>query len=133
MRSAVSRLVAATLAVALLAVAATAWMASRETARELRGAVERDLQIEDAVYEELSFYALTNGSWEGVADSVAELAAEFDERIALTTVDGEVIADSAAGDGVPLPDAPAGYIAPDSPAIRLESPDTVLELSLIHI
>jgi two-component system sensor histidine kinase BaeS len=93
----------------------------------VRAAVERDLEVEDAVYEELSFYALTNGSWDGVADTVSRLAEDHDERIALTTVDGEVIADSEGGSGAALPDAPVGYIAPDSPVIRLESPDTALE------
>jgi two-component system sensor histidine kinase BaeS len=129
MRSVVARLVVATLTVALLAVAATAWVASRETAREVRSAVERDLEVEDAVYEELSFYALTNGSWEGVATTVSELSADYDQRIALTTVDGEVIADSADlhGSPAPLPDAPVGYIAPDSPVISFDSPATVLD------
>jgi two-component system sensor histidine kinase BaeS len=105
-------------------VAATAWVASREAAREVRAAVESDLEVEGAVYEELSFYALTNGSWQGVEASVASLADQYDERIALTTVDGEVIADSA--EGAMLPDAPVGYIAPDSPVIRFE-PDGALE------
>jgi two-component system sensor histidine kinase BaeS len=124
MRSVVARLVAATLAVALLAVAAAAWVASREAAREVRTAVERDLELEEAVYGELSFFALTNGSWDGVAATVSDLAAEHGERIALTTVDGDLIADSV--EGAALPDAPVGYIAPDSPVIRFE-PDTALD------
>jgi len=129
MRSVVTRMLLITLVIALAAVAATAWLTNRETSRSVRDAVEADLEVEDAVYEALSFYALRTGTWDGVDDEVAELARRYDERIALTTLDGELIADSASShDGPsPLPDTPVGYIAPDSPVIRLDPTDIAFE------
>lgn len=129
MRSVVTRMLLVTLAIALSAVAATAWVANRETSRQMRDAVERDAETESAVYEELSFYALASGSWEGVEGTVVALSRRYDERIALTTLDGATIADSAAlvGDPAPLPDTPVGYISPDSPVISLDAPEVSIE------
>jgi two-component system sensor histidine kinase BaeS len=129
MRSVVVRMLWLTLAVAFVAVAATAWVANRETSRQVRSAVEADVETEEAIYEALSFYALANGSWEGVGEEVDSLARVYDERIALTTIDGDLIADSAGRDGEPaqLPDAPVRYIAPDSPVISFDAPVVPIE------
>ena len=122
MRSLRTRLLAASLLVALTAVAVTAWAVNRATSSQVREAVAQDFENEELIYEELSFYAFANGSWDGVGELVGDLAGVFDERVALTTVDGILIADSAADTA--LPDLPARFIDPDSPVISFDSPPT---------
>ena len=120
MRSLRTRLLAASLLVALTAVAVTAWAVNRATSSQVREAVEQDFENEELIYEELSFYAFAEGSWDGVDELVGDLAEVYDERIALTTVDGALITDSAAD--AALPDLPARFIDPDSPVISFDSP-----------
>ncbi|NQV07714.1 HAMP domain-containing protein [bacterium] len=114
-----TRLVLTSLLVALIAVVATAFVVNRETVRQADAAVERDAVTEQIIYEQLSFHALTNQSWDDVESVVSELSDLYGERIALTTLDGEPIADSADRDAG-LPDAPAGIIDPGSPVIEFD-------------
>jgi len=120
MRSLRTRLLAASLLVALTAVAVTAWAVNRTTSSQVREAVEQELQNEESIYEELSFFAFTNGSWDGVDALIGELADVFDQRVALTTMDGALIADSESD--AALPDLPARFIDPDSPVISFDEP-----------
>jgi two-component system sensor histidine kinase BaeS len=115
--------------IALAAVAVTAFVASRTATAEVTGAVERDIEDEEAIYEALSAFAVVKGSWDGVEELVGRLAVEYDERVALTTVDGDLIVDSAELAGVPepLPDSPVGFIDPVSPVISFEEPFGGLE------
>jgi two-component system sensor histidine kinase BaeS len=122
MRSIRSRLLVVVLLVAVVAVLLTAWAVNRTTSSSVRGAVEADFEVEEAIYEELSFFAFIEGSWEDVGDVVDGLAEEFHERIALTTVEGVLIADSADGEDLGLPDEPARYIDPGSPVISFDEP-----------
>src|SRR5262245_825005 len=132
------RLLVVSLAVAALAVAATAWLITRDTTNTLRNDIERSLELDNHVYEELLAFARTHATWDGVDAVVAGLAADTGERIALTTPDGVVLADSALSeeDRPALPAAPAAVVDPlaagngqvsdpattDSPDL---SPDTV--------
>lgn len=128
MRSLRARLVLVSLLVAVTAVAVTAWAVNRTTSNEVRGAVARDVEAEEAIYEELSFHAFSAGSWDDVDGLVRSLAVRFDERVALTTVEGVLIADSALlmGDDLPLPGIPARFIDPASPVIQFDEPPEAL-------
>ena len=108
------RLLAVSLAVAALAVAATAWLITRDTTNTLRNDIERSLDRDNHVYEELLAFAQTHPTWDGVDAVVAGLAAGTGERIALTTPDGAVLADSAVSEDDPpaLPAAPAAVVDP---------------------
>ena len=128
MRSLRSRLLAVVLGVALAAVAVTAFVVNRTTSSAVRDAVAAGIEAERTIYEALSFYALTNGTWQGVDSLVVKLAVDYDQRVALTDVDGRLIVDSAALTGstpVPLPRTPVAFIEPVSPVISFEkrSPD----------
>jgi len=115
-----TRLLAASLLVALTAVAVTAWAVNRTTSSQVREAVERELENEESIYEELSFFAFARGSWDGVDELIWELSDAFDQRVALTTMDGALIADSESA--AALPDLPARFIDPDSPVISFDEP-----------
>jgi two-component system sensor histidine kinase BaeS len=109
------RLLAASLAVAALAVAATAWLITRDTTNTLRSDIKRSLERDNQIHQELLAFAQTHATWDGVAAVVAGLAAETGERIALTTPDGTILADSAAardGDPPALPASPAAVVDP---------------------
>ncbi len=95
------RLLGLSLAVAVFAIAATAWLTTRDTGERFRGEFARTLEADTVAYQLLTDYALNNDSWEGVGPLVAELAAGSGRRIALTTRDGEVLADSAATSELP--------------------------------
>ncbi|NDL58028.1 sensor histidine kinase [Phytoactinopolyspora mesophila] len=97
------RLLGLSLAVAVFAIAATAWLTSRDTSERFRGEFERTLEADTFIYQGLSEYASRNDSWDGVDTVVAELAERTGRRVALTTLDGDVLADSAAISGQPAP------------------------------
>jgi two-component system sensor histidine kinase BaeS len=109
------RLVVVSLAVAAVAVGATAWLITRDTTNSLRSDIERSLERDNHIHEQLVAFAQTHATWDGVDAVVAGLAAETGQRIALTTPAGTVLADSAAGgEGDPpeLPSAPAAVVDP---------------------
>ncbi|MEM8925747.1 MAG: ATP-binding protein [Actinomycetota bacterium] len=100
------RLALTGIAVALLAVGVTAYVVQRLTVERAEAALDLDLELQLQVRDELAFYGLYNRSWEGVEQEVAFLARTSGERIALATLDGEILADSAElldGTSAPLP------------------------------
>lgn len=105
------RLLGLSLAVAVLAVAATAFLAAYGTGSRLREELAADtslLETDSAIRAELVAYANEHRDWAGVGEVVRELAGRTGRRVALTTPDGAPIADSAArGD---LPAVPAARI-----------------------
>ncbi|NED98768.1 sensor histidine kinase [Phytoactinopolyspora halotolerans] len=112
-RSLFLRLLGLSLAVAVFAIGATAWLTTRETSERFRGEFERTLEADTFLYLQLASYASAHDSWDDVEQTVAELAERTGRRVALTTMDGDVVADSAgaAGDGAPpLPSAPTAEI-----------------------
>lgn len=112
------RLLGLFLGVAVFSIAATAWIATQSTSDRLRNEVERTLESDTYVYQELLFYASSHDSWDDVAPVVRELAESVGNRVAVTTPDGEVLADSAdhAGDaGEPLPGTPTADLDPLAP------------------
>src|ERR1700754_4758203 len=112
------RLIALSLGVAVMAIAATAWITTQSTSERLRGTFERTLEGDSFVYGQLIAYGQENESWDGVGALVDELAARIGNRVALTEPDGTVLADSAAADGETpaLPSTPTAEVDPMTPA-----------------
>lgn len=126
-RSLLVRLLALSLAVAACAIGATAWLTGRDTSQQLRGEFERTLEGDGTIYQELLGFANGQPTWDGVGPLVADLAAKTGQRIALTTPDGQLLADSAARPGErrpPLPRTPAAVVDPFAPALNLLPADT---------
>ncbi|WP_330284733.1 sensor histidine kinase [Streptomyces sp. NBC_00588] len=97
------RLLIASALIAVCSVAATAWLAVETTTRALREEQGQDLADDMKILAELSGYAATHPRWNGVQSVVRHLAAQTGRRIALTTADRTLIADSAAkGTALPL-------------------------------
>ncbi|MFF4505348.1 sensor histidine kinase [Streptomyces sp. NPDC001401] len=97
------RLLIASVVIAVCSVAATAWLAVETTTRALREEQGQDLADDMKILAELSGYAATHPDWKGVEATVRTLAATSGRRIALTTADRTLIADSARkGTALPL-------------------------------
>jgi two-component system sensor histidine kinase BaeS len=120
-RSLLVRLLALSLAVAACAVGATAWLTGRNTSRQLQGELERTLEGDAAIYQALLGFADGQPTWDGVDKLVDQLAIKTGQRIALTTLDGHLLADSAGTDPdhPRLPRTPAAVVDPFSPALNL--------------
>lgn len=89
-----SRLTAIGVAVVLVAVVVTAISVRQLTESDIRGAIERDLDDEFLIRDEIAFHGLVNGGWDDIDETVIDLALTFDERIAVASLGGEVLADS---------------------------------------
>ncbi|MFI1534634.1 sensor histidine kinase [Streptomyces anandii] len=105
------RLLIASALIAVCSVAATAWLAVETTTRALREEQGQDLADDMDILAELSGYAATHRDWKGVQDLVGALAARTGRRIALTTTDRVLVADSAPH-GSPLPPGAAATVDP---------------------
>ncbi|WP_328869079.1 HAMP domain-containing histidine kinase [Streptomyces sp. NBC_00287] len=105
------RLLIASVLIAVCSVAATAWLAVETTTRALREEQGQVLADDMDVLDRLSGYAATHPDWQGVEDTLRELSDRIGRRIALTTADRKVIADSAAP-GTPLPPRAAATVDP---------------------
>lgn len=105
------RLLLASALIALGSVAATAWIAAATTTKALKEEQGQDLAADNRILAELSGYAATHPDWKGVRTAVRDLAATTGRRIALTTTDRALIADSAPR-GTSLPPRPAAAVDP---------------------
>ncbi|MGW0770482.1 sensor histidine kinase [Streptomyces sp. NPDC002676] len=97
--------------IAVCSVAATAWLAVTTTTSALKEEQGQDLAADNRILARLSGYAATHADWAGVRRTVRALAAETGRRIALTTADRTLVADSAPP-GTPLPPRPAATVDP---------------------
>lgn len=97
--------------IAVCSVAATAWLAVATTTQALREEQGQALADDMDVLAELSGYAATHPDWSGVTATVRELSAKTGRRIALTTPDRRVVADSAPR-GTALPPSAAAAVDP---------------------
>jgi two-component system sensor histidine kinase BaeS len=114
-RSVLVRFLGLSLAVALGAVIATALIATYSTSEKLQGEIDANtgqLQVDGEIYGQLSKYAADHPTWSGVDKLVHELGDKLGRRVAVTTDDGSVIADSARmlGAAPALPSVPAATI-----------------------
>ncbi|MEV0585052.1 ATP-binding protein [Nonomuraea sp. NPDC050310] len=111
MRSLFVRLLTSSAVVAVCSISATAWLAASSTS----GAIEREqgqtLASDAQINNALLGYAARHPDWSGVAATVRDLAARHSRRVALTTEQGTVIADSAAAD-TPLPSRVSAVVDP---------------------
>ncbi|MEU2426581.1 HAMP domain-containing sensor histidine kinase [Streptomyces sp. NPDC007851] len=105
------RLLFASVLIALCSVAATAWLAVTTTTSALEEEQGQDLAADNKILAQLSGYAADHPDWTGVGPTVRSLAAKTGRRIALTTADRTLIADSAPHD-TPLPPRPAAAVDP---------------------
>ncbi|MCE0535518.1 HAMP domain-containing histidine kinase [Kineosporia rhizophila] len=96
-----TRLLATSLLIVVMAVTATAWLATRTATQALQQAQGRTLSDERALYDTLTKYAATHPNWSGVDDLVTEQAAVLERRVTLTTPEQQVLADSAPGLALP--------------------------------
>jgi two-component system sensor histidine kinase BaeS len=97
--------------IAVCSVAATAWLAVTTTTSALKEEQGQDLAADNRILAELSGYAATHRDWAGVQRTVRALAAETGRRVAVTSADRTLIADSAPR-GTPLPPRPAATVDP---------------------
>ncbi|MFS4094434.1 sensor histidine kinase [Streptomyces sp. AF1A] len=97
--------------IAVCSVAATAWLAVTTTTSALKEEQGQDLAADNSILAQLSGYAATHSDWSGVRRTVRDLAARTGRRIALTTPDRTLVADSAPR-GTPLPPRPAATVDP---------------------
>lgn len=111
--------------VASCSVAATAWLAVQTTSGAIRQEQGQDLSSDAKIYDTLLEYAATHPGWEGVEDTVRELAAKSERRIALTTEDRRLLFDSAGESSAGTPSVPP-LPAQASAVVDPLSVDTVL-------
>ncbi|MFJ7151323.1 sensor histidine kinase [Streptomyces sp. NPDC100445] len=97
--------------IAVCSVAATAWLAVTTTTSALKEEQGQDLAADNRILARLSGYAATHPDWAGVRRTVHDLADRTGRRIALTTADRTLVADSAPR-GTPLPPRPAATVDP---------------------
>jgi two-component system, OmpR family, sensor histidine kinase BaeS len=109
-RSLLVRLLAASMLIAICAIAATAWLTVRITTRAVAGEQGRTLSADTDVYDAFIGYAATHDRWDQVGDTVRRLASLTGRHIALTTEDRRTIADSAPG--TVRPDRPSATVDP---------------------
>ncbi|SEK55633.1 sensor histidine kinase [Streptacidiphilus jiangxiensis] len=89
------RLVATSVLIAMLSVAATAWLAVQTTTHALQAEQGQALADDAEILRDLSGYAATHPNWSGVTGAVRDLSVRLRRRIALTTPDGALVVDSA--------------------------------------
>jgi signal transduction histidine kinase len=125
--SLLTRLLAASVLIAVLAIAATAWLAARTTTTAIEQEQGRTLATDNQIYTTLLGYAATHPSWAGVGPTLETLAQHTDRRIALLTHDRTPIADSGHG---PLPAIASAVVdplavdpalVPDAPGDRVDA------------
>jgi two-component system sensor histidine kinase BaeS len=94
-RSLLVRLVILAVTVAIGTAAATAWLTTRGASERLRGEFQQTLEADQFIYESLRQYAIDHTSWDDVAPIVRRLVERTGRRVALTTLRGDVLVDSA--------------------------------------
>ncbi|MFG2935957.1 sensor histidine kinase [Streptomyces sp. NPDC048282] len=86
-RSLLMKLLAASVVIALCSVTATAWLASRTTATAIRHDQGQALSDATDIYDTLVGYAAAHRDWNGVRQTVRDLAGRTGRHITLTTQD----------------------------------------------
>ncbi|WP_308402843.1 HAMP domain-containing sensor histidine kinase [Streptomyces sp. AC550_RSS872] len=110
-KSLLVRLLLTSIAIAVVSVGATAWLAVQTTKRAIQEERGQVLSDDTDILRQLSGFAATHAEWDGVRPMVRDLSRTMGRRIALTTEAGRVIADSAAP-GTALPARASATIDP---------------------
>ncbi|WP_405902310.1 sensor histidine kinase [Streptomyces sp. NBC_00656] len=95
-KSLFARLLAVSALVAACSVAATAWLAVQTTSGAILKEQGQNLTADARIYHSLLGYAAAHPTWDGVDETVRDLAEQSGRRIALTTEQRAPLADSAA-------------------------------------
>ena len=95
--SLVTRLLLTVIGVLVVAVGATAWLATQTATRAIRQEQGRSLADEKGLYEALVGYAATHPDWSGAGPLLHDRARALGRRVTLTTAQRQVIADSGTG------------------------------------
>ncbi|WP_346146055.1 sensor histidine kinase [Nonomuraea recticatena] len=111
MRSLFVRLLTSSAVVAVCSITATAWLAASSTSGAIQREQGQTLASDARINNSLLGYASRHSDWSGVAPTLRELAAQTSRRIALTTENGALIADSATA-GTPLPAKVSAVVDP---------------------
>lgn len=107
------RLLAVSALVAACSVAATAWLAVQTTSGAILQEQGQNLTADARIYHSLLGYAAAHPTWDGVDETVRELAEQSGRRIALTTEQRAPLADSAAPEkAAALPDQASAIVDP---------------------
>ncbi|WP_406499213.1 HAMP domain-containing histidine kinase [Streptomyces sp. NBC_00846] len=109
-KSLFGRLLAVSALVAACSVAATAWLAVQTTSGAIKREQGQNLTADARIYNTLLGYAAAHSTWDGVENTVRDLAQQSGRRITLTTEQRRPLADS-----VTLPSPPA--LPPQASAI----------------
>ncbi len=99
-RSLLVRLVALIAIVVSIAVVVTALAVRYVVVSTSESYYARDLRVENTITDTVAGYGAARRGWDGVEALLDQLAGIYDERIAITTLDGTVIADTSSS---PLP------------------------------
>ncbi|WP_371578580.1 sensor histidine kinase [Streptomyces sp. NBC_01314] len=110
-KSLLVRLLLTSVAIAVVSVGATAWLAVQTTTRAIQEEHGQVLSDDSDILRQLSGFAATHADWDGVRASVRDLSLTMGRRIALTTEAGRTIADSAAP-GTALPARASATVDP---------------------
>lgn len=122
-KSLFGRLLAVSALVAACSVAATAWLAVQTTSGAIKQEQGRNLTADARIYNTLLGYAATHPTWDGVEATVRDLARRSGRRIALTTEQRGLLADSAAAPSRPaLPPQASAVVDPLSVDTALSQP-----------
>ncbi|GAA0537876.1 ATP-binding protein [Paractinoplanes ferrugineus] len=92
--SLVTRLLITSVLIAIAAIAATAWLATRTATQAISQERGRSLTEDKGVYDMLVAYAAAHPDWSGAPALIQARAAKLGRRITLTTEDRLVLADS---------------------------------------
>ncbi|GEC06220.1 two-component sensor histidine kinase [Streptomyces spinoverrucosus] len=110
-KSLLVRLLLTSIAIAVVSVGATAWLAVQTTTRAIQEERGQVLSDDTDILRRLSGFAATHADWDGVQSQVRDLSRTMGRRIALTTEAGHTIADSAAP-GTALPARASATVDP---------------------
>lgn len=100
-RSLLVRLLAASITIAVCAVAATAWLAARTTTSAIQQEQGQVLADDAQIYDTLIGYAAGHTDWSAVKPTLKQLAERTGRRITLTTQDRRPIAASGTATALP--------------------------------
>ncbi|TXR56178.1 sensor histidine kinase [Quadrisphaera setariae] len=124
-----SRVLVATVALTVITVLTTAWTVSRSVEQALRSQAARSLSNDTDIYQALLDYGGAHTSWDGVDDTVRDLATRYDRRIALKDASGRVLVDSSAllgqHDG-PLRPRPDAVVDPYTAGLVSSAPGSLV-------
>ncbi|MDA0565321.1 HAMP domain-containing histidine kinase [Streptomonospora sp. S1-112] len=109
--------------VAVCSVLATAWLAVQGTSESISSQQGETLAVDTRIHNTLVGYAAAHPEWDGVQDAVEDLADETGRRIALTTENRQLLADSAEP-GTPLPAHTASVVDPLAVDVTFAPDDT---------